>query len=110
MDDQTVSSDVIKQFKIPPTARGLIEIQKELKKDNSEVNKIAIIIAEDTRISALILAAVHSSFSAVRQKVTLIHHSIILLGIKNIVNIVTDLNDFDYKEIAGDRTDKLISG
>jgi len=91
MENNILSADVIKQFKLPPTPYALNEIQKEIKKDNFDITKIANLIAQDAALSALMLRSVNSSFFALRQEVNSIHQAISLLGVKNTINIVSAL-------------------
>ncbi len=91
MEDNILSAETIKQFKLPPTPYTLNEIQKEIKKDDFEIGKIANLIAQDAALSALILRSVNSSFFSLRQEVSSIHQAINLLGVKNTINIVSAL-------------------
>lgn len=91
MEESVLSPEVIKQFKLPPTPYVLTEIQKEIKKEDFSISKIANLIAQDAALSALMLRSVNSSFFALRQEVSSIHQAINLLGVKNTINIVSAL-------------------
>jgi len=86
---------------IPPAPQILIDLQRELRKDEPELTVVASVLAQDVAISALVLRTVNSPYFSLRTKVNSIHHATSLLGLKNIANIVAGLTLRQEMQRAG---------
>ena len=95
---------LIRTYKIPPQPHLINKIQHA----GNDLNKIADIVSQDVALSAGILQIINSPFYGLANKITSIKRATVLLGLKQVSNIVTsqsikanlgeyinkDLNDF----------------
>lgn len=82
---------VLKGFVIPPRPTLLIEIDKELRKPESDLKSVAGFVAKDVGVSAAMLKTVNSPLFGLRSKVGNVFQAVQLLGARNSRNIITGL-------------------
>jgi HD-like signal output (HDOD) protein len=88
MDDSTAEK-LMNGFQIPVKPEILTEIQQEQAKPYASPNIIAKIIAKDVALSAAVLKSVNSPVFGLKRSITDINQSVILLGSRNVSNLVT---------------------
>ena len=81
-------SGLLRKLSIPPCPSILMEIAAELRKENSNQQRVAALIRSDVALSAAVLKVINAAGSGVSRKVTSINEAIILLGNQNLVNYV----------------------
>jgi HD-like signal output (HDOD) protein len=78
-DKQAVDS-LIKTIRIPPRPSLLVEMQKELNKEEPSAQGLSKIIANDVSLAASLLKLTNSSFFGLRLKAQSVDHAVGLLG------------------------------
>lgn len=78
-DKQAVDS-LLKTIRIPPRPSLLVEMQKELNKDEPSARGLAKIIANDVSLAASLLKLTNSSFFGLRLKAQSVDHAVGLIG------------------------------
>lgn len=73
----------------PPQPSILINIQREVNKDNCDVRNVARQIAADITLSAALLQTVNSPFYGLRNKVISVPDAVNLIGLGRTLNLVT---------------------
>lgn len=86
--DLVAAQNHARNIKIPPAPEILTRINRELNKDDLNIQVIARLIEKDTSIAGLILKTVNSSLFGLRNKISSIPHAISLLGLNYTVNII----------------------
>lgn len=76
---------------IPPRPALLVELEKELRKNEPDTKTVATLVGRDVGISAAILKSLNSPLFALRSKVNGIPHAIQLLGLRNVRSVVSGL-------------------
>lgn len=79
-DKQAVDS-LLKTIRIPPRPSLLVELQKELNKDEPSAKGLARIIANDVALAASLLKLTNSPFFGLRLKAQSVDHAVSLIGI-----------------------------
>ncbi|MCA9732478.1 MAG: HDOD domain-containing protein [Deferribacteres bacterium] len=83
---------ILKDLMIPPRPQVLTGVMEEKNKPDCNTSRIAEIIREDVAISAGVLKTVNSPFFGLRQEILSISQAVVLLGLTNIMNIVSALS------------------
>ena len=86
-----VAEKILSTIKIPPRPVVLEEINRETKKDDPDLRKIAQIISKDIALTAGMLKTANSPFFGLRTKVETVQQAVITLGLNNVIGIVTGL-------------------
>lgn len=82
---------MLKGILIPPRPAALLAVLDEQQKEEPNLNRIARHISSDVALSAATLKVINSPFFAIRTQVTSVYHAVTLLGVGNIVNVITGL-------------------
>ena len=90
--DEKLSHDVLRGIVIPPCPQIVADIQKELAKDDPNINVIADLINRDAGIAGSVLKAINSPLFGLAGRVKSVVHAVSLLGLKSVINIVTALS------------------
>jgi len=80
---------VAQGFTIPSKPECLSQIHDEQRHENPDLNRTAEIVASDVGLSANILKAINSPMFGLGRTVTDIQQSVMLLGLQNVINLVT---------------------
>lgn len=76
---------------IPPCPAILTKLMQEMRADEPDFVKIGKLISGDASLSAAMLQTVNSPFYGLRTKATSVQQAIALLGLRNVVQLVTGL-------------------
>lgn len=76
---------------IPPCPAMLTELMHAMKDPESDLEKIANLIARDAGMLAPLLKLANSPFVGLRSKVTSVFQAVSILGLKNIMNLVHNI-------------------
>ena len=87
--DDEKAKQVLKGFQIPAKPEVLTQIQVEQQKKYPDLNRIAEIISSDIGLSANVLKAINSPVFGLGRTVTDIQQSVMMLGVQNVINLVT---------------------
>lgn len=79
-DKQAVES-LLKTIRIPPRPSLLVDLQKELNRDDPSAKGMAKIISNDVALAASLLKLTNSSFFGLRLKAQSVDHAVNLIGI-----------------------------
>lgn len=82
----------VRGIDIPVRPVALQEIMNEQAKAEPDINKIASTIGNDISLTASVLKTVNSPLFGLRYEVSSVAQAVALLGLKNVVNIVTSLS------------------
>ncbi|MBC3807480.1 HDOD domain-containing protein [Undibacterium seohonense] len=89
-DKQAVDS-LLKTIRIPPRPSLLVDLQKELNKDDPSAKGLAKIIANDVALAASLLKLTNSSFFGLRLKAQSVDHAVSLIGINQTGTLMTGI-------------------
>lgn len=81
----------LRSIQIPSRPQLLIDIDKELKRDNPDMALLGRLIAKDVSLSAAVLKTINSPFYGLNKKVGAVGVAVQLLGMKNVHCLVTGL-------------------
>lgn len=102
IDEQDIDFDALmRTYKIPPQPHLIKEIQRAA----GDLDQIADIISQDIALSAGILQIINSSYYGLANKITSIKQATVLLGLKQVSNIVNsqlikaDLGQYSNKDL-----------
>ncbi|MBF0612607.1 MAG: HDOD domain-containing protein [Magnetococcales bacterium] len=73
---------VLARIGIPSPPRILMEISKEMKRDQPDIGKLSGLVKEDPGLSAKVIQVVNSPLYGLRVQVSSINHAVSLLGLK----------------------------
>lgn len=76
---------------IPPRPTVLVDVLEQQRSGDADLDRIASLIENDVALSAGTLKVVNSTFFGLRRKIGSVSHAVRLLGVNNVVNIVTGL-------------------
>ncbi|HKO88159.1 MAG TPA: HDOD domain-containing protein [Burkholderiales bacterium] len=82
---------LVKQIEIPPCPAILTRIVREMQADEPDLNKVAQGVSADVALSAAMLKTVNSPFYGLRNKANSVQQALILLGLRNVGQLVTGL-------------------
>ncbi len=103
---QTDADKLVAGISIPPRPAALAELMAERAKDEPDLQKVSRLIGGDIGLSAAMLKAVNSPYFGLTRKVDSAFQAISMMGMKNVMNIVTGLmlrNAVGGKNVALDR-------
>jgi HD-like signal output (HDOD) protein len=83
---------LIASVAIPPRPSAVAAVMEEQRSADPDLGRIAQLIAADVGLSAAIIKTINSPFYGLRQKVTDIQRAVSMLGMKNVVSLVTSLS------------------
>ncbi len=87
--EQEQFDTILKNVRIPPRPEILMELWEEKKKPEPSLQAIGEMISRDISLSAAVLKTINSPFYGLPNKVESIHQAVRLLGISNIISLVT---------------------
>lgn len=88
--DQEVER-IVKSVGIPTRPGILLDLEKEVKKDDPDFRQIEHLVVSDVGLSAALLKTINSPFYATRNKATTIRQAISILGLSTLSRLVTGL-------------------
>lgn len=88
-DDE--ARQVLSDICIPPCPAILTKVMQEMRGDDPDFRKIGSLIGGDASLSAAMLKTVNSPFYGLRSKATSVRQAVSLLGLRNVVHVVTGL-------------------
>ena len=83
---------LIASLSIPPRPSVVAAVMEEQLSSDPNMGRIAQLIATDVGLSAAMIKTINSPFYGLRQKVTDINRAVSMLGMKNVVSLVTSLS------------------
>lgn len=83
-----ITEKLMQEIGIPSQPRLLIELNKEVTKEEPDFSIISNLVSRDVGISARIIKVCNSPFFGLRQKVDSINRALSVLGLKNFKNVV----------------------
>lgn len=89
---QAEAEKLIATVSIPPRPTVVAAVMEERNKADPDMGRMGQLIAADVGLTAAMIKTVNSPFYGLRQKVTDIHRAVSLLGMKNVVSLVTSLS------------------
>lgn len=97
------AEQIIRELGIPACPAVLTRLLKEMRDDDPDFNEIGRLISSDVGLSAAMLKTVNSSFFGLRTKASSVQQALSLLGLRNVVQIVTGaLLKMAFPESGGD--------
>lgn len=90
--DSKAAESLVSGISIPPRPAVLQAVLAEQNATHPDLNRISRAISTDVSLSASILKAVNSPLYGLRSKVNSVQHGVMMLGLKNVVNLVTGLS------------------
>jgi HD-like signal output (HDOD) protein len=87
LDDE--AERIVRELGIPPCPAILTRLLAEMRQEDPDFRKIATLISSDVGLAAAMLKTVNSPFFGLRTKATSVQQAISLLGLRNVVQIVT---------------------
>ena len=85
------AEEIINDIGIPPCPAILTTLMREMRGDDPDFVKLGKLIGSDVSLAAAMLKTVNSPFYGLRNKATSVHQAIMLLGLRNVAEIVTSL-------------------
>ena len=85
------AEQIIKEIGIPPCPAILTKLMREMRNDDPDFNKLGNLIGGDVSLAAAMLKTVNSPFYGLRTKATSVKQAIVLLGLRNVAQLVTGL-------------------
>jgi HD-like signal output (HDOD) protein len=90
--DLETAKKMVAGINIPPRPTALIAILEEKQAREPNLNRISDAISTDVGLSASVLKAVNSPLYGLKTQVNSVPHAVSLLGLKNILTLVTGLS------------------
>lgn len=84
-----VAEGILKSINIPPCPEVVMALMAEARQPEVEFAKLVKLISGDVSLAASMLKAANSPFFALRNKVNSIQQAVSVLGLKNLMQIVT---------------------
>jgi HD-like signal output (HDOD) protein len=82
---------IARSIGIPPCPAILTKLVREARSDNADFTKLGDLIGSDVSLAAAMLKTVNSPFYGLRSKATSIRQALVLMGLRNVTNLVTGL-------------------
>jgi HD-like signal output (HDOD) protein len=86
-----MAEKILSTIKIPPRPAIIEEINREKRKEDPDLRKIAQVISKDIALTAAILKTANSPFFGLRMKVESVQQAAMAMGLNNVLGIVTGL-------------------
>lgn len=90
--DKEKARSIVKSISIPPQPTALTETMKIVNGKNPDLSRIADVISKDVALSATVFKTINSPFFGLRREISSIQQATMLLGMTNVINIVTGLS------------------
>jgi HD-like signal output (HDOD) protein len=87
--DSQVAENILKSIHIPPCPEVVMALIKETRQPEVDFSKLVKLISGDVGLAASMLKTANSPFFALRKKVSSIQQAVAVLGLKNLIQIVT---------------------
>jgi HD-like signal output (HDOD) protein len=91
VSDKEAVDSLLKTIRIPPRPSLLVDLQKELSKNDPSAKALAKIIANDVALAASLLKLTNSSFFGLRLKAQSVDHAVSLIGITQTGTLMTGI-------------------
>ena len=88
LDDEKMD-EVLKGYNIPTQPKVMLDVMDECRKKEPNLIRIADIISKDVGLASAVLKTINSPFFGMRRKIESINQAVMLLGMKNVANLVT---------------------
>jgi len=82
---------IARSIGFPPCPAILTKLVRETRSDDPDFNRLGDLIASDVSLAAALLKTVNSPFYGLRAKATSIRQALVILGLRNVTNLVTGL-------------------
>ena len=82
---------IARSIGIPPCPAILTKLVREARSDDPDFNRLGDLVGSDISLAASLLKTVNSPFYGLRSKATSIRQALVLLGLRNVTNLVTGL-------------------
>ena len=82
---------LVKQLEIPPCPAILTRIVREMHSDDPNLNQVSQWVAADVGLAAAMMKTVNSPLYGLRNKATSVQQALILLGLRNVAQLITGL-------------------
>lgn len=86
-----VAEQVLKGIHLPPCPTVLLAAMKEARSPNADMGRIAHLIEQDVGLSAPMLKLANSPYFGLRNKASSIRQAVVVLGIRNTVNLLSNV-------------------
>jgi HD-like signal output (HDOD) protein len=87
--DSQVAENILKSIHIPPCPGVVMALMEEARLPEVDFAKLAKLISGDVSLAASMLKTANSPFFALRNKVSSVQQAVSVLGLKNLIQIVT---------------------
>ena len=87
----TVAEQVLNGIHLPPCPAVLMAVMKEVRSPDVDMGRIARLVEQDIGLSAPMLKLANSPFFRLRSKVSSIQQAVTVLGLKNTVNLLSNV-------------------
>ena len=84
-------SALLKSINIPPCPSVVSALMAEMRRENGDFNRVGRLLAGDVSLAASMMKTANSPFFGLRRKVPSVQQALAVLGLKNVVSIVTGL-------------------
>ncbi len=101
--DTQRTQEIIAGMRIPEQPQVLIDLRRELAGEAPDIGRIAETIEQDMGMAAMVLRTVNSPFFGCLTEVSSLRHATVMLGLKNIANVVSGLALRREFESSGER-------
>ncbi len=89
--DTKIAERILQGIHLPPCPAVLMAVMKEVRSPNADPGRIANLIREDAGLSAPMLKLANSPYFGLRNKVSTVQQAVTVLGLKNAVNLLTNV-------------------
>jgi len=87
--DSQVAENILKSIHIPPCPEIVMALMEEIRQPEVDFAKLVKLISGDVSLAASMLKTANSPFFALRKKVNSVQQAVSVLGLKNLMQIVT---------------------
>ncbi|GAB2181660.1 HDOD domain-containing protein [Denitratisoma sp. agr-D3] len=85
------AADILKSVSIPPCPTVAAALMEEARREEVDFMRINRLISGDVSLAAAMMKTANSPFFALQKKASTVQQAVSVLGLKNIINIVTGL-------------------